>query len=152
MLIYLARHGETTGDVEDRYGGDYDDHLTEKGIIQAEELSKKLTGKGIEEIFASNRMRAQETAKILQKNLGAEIRTVKELRERNLYGILTGMIKSEAGEKYPHLVERINDVQDTIEGAEDWKVFVDRVVVAIKNISQKNYSRSRENCGLLARR
>ena len=31
MLIYLARHGETTGDVEDRYGGDYDDHLTEKG-------------------------------------------------------------------------------------------------------------------------
>lgn len=34
MKIYLVRHGETTGDVEDRYGGWYDDHLTDRGKEQ----------------------------------------------------------------------------------------------------------------------
>jgi broad specificity phosphatase PhoE len=31
MNLFFIRHGETTGDVEGRYGGDYDDRLTEKG-------------------------------------------------------------------------------------------------------------------------
>ena len=32
MKIYLIRHGETTSDIEDRFGGDYDDHLTSHGV------------------------------------------------------------------------------------------------------------------------
>ena len=32
MRICIMRHGETTSDVENRYGGDLDDHLTAKGI------------------------------------------------------------------------------------------------------------------------
>ena len=36
MKIYLIRHGETTGDIEDRYGGDYDDHLSKNGKQQVE--------------------------------------------------------------------------------------------------------------------
>lgn len=35
MKIYLIRHGQTTGDVEDRYGGAYDDELTDKGKNEA---------------------------------------------------------------------------------------------------------------------
>src|SRR5512143_1526057 len=101
MIIYLIRHGQTTSDVEDRYGGDYDDHLTELGQKQASEVASKLENSGIEVIFASNRIRAQETAKILQKKLKTDIITDESLRERNLYGKLTGMIKSEAKEKYP---------------------------------------------------
>jgi broad specificity phosphatase PhoE len=42
MKIFLIRHGETTGDIEDRFGGDYDDHLTEKGRAQSQELAKGL--------------------------------------------------------------------------------------------------------------
>lgn len=45
MKIFLCRHGQTTGDIEDRYGGDYDDHLTDLGKTQAEELANKLQGK-----------------------------------------------------------------------------------------------------------
>ena len=41
VKIYLIRHGETTGDVEDRYGGAYDDHLSEKEKAQARELAGK---------------------------------------------------------------------------------------------------------------
>lgn len=42
MKIYFCRHGQTTGDVEDRYGGNYDDRLTELGLNQSKELAKKL--------------------------------------------------------------------------------------------------------------
>ena len=48
MKIYLIRHGQTTGDLEDRYGGDYDDHLTEEGEQQAKRLAEKLASSGIE--------------------------------------------------------------------------------------------------------
>ncbi|MBI4020340.1 MAG: histidine phosphatase family protein [Candidatus Aenigmarchaeota archaeon] len=51
MKIYLIRHGETTGDVEDRYGGDYDDHLTRKGKQQSINLSRRLSNKDVEIIF-----------------------------------------------------------------------------------------------------
>ncbi len=39
MKLIFIRHGETTGDVEDRYGGDYDDNLTAKGHEQAKKFS-----------------------------------------------------------------------------------------------------------------
>lgn len=42
MKIYLIRHGQTTGDVEDRYGGAYDDELTDKGKNEAPQISYKL--------------------------------------------------------------------------------------------------------------
>jgi hypothetical protein len=38
MKIYLIRHGETTGDVEGRYGGDFDDSLS-KAIFFSDSLN-----------------------------------------------------------------------------------------------------------------
>jgi broad specificity phosphatase PhoE len=73
MKIYLIRHGETTGDVEDRYGGDYDDHLTSKGKDQAKKLAEKIKDFGIERIFTSPRIRAKETSEILKGKLGVEV-------------------------------------------------------------------------------
>lgn len=139
MKIYLIRHGETTSDVEDRYGGDYDDHLTEKGKRQVRKLAEKLASSGIDVIFASSKIRAQETAKILNDKLGVEIKTAEDLRERNLYGPLTGMQKKEAKQKFPELVERLKNTQDTIDGAENWQDFVKRVVTAFKKIAGSNY-------------
>jgi len=69
MKIYLIRHGETTGDIDDRFGGDYDDHLTQRGKSQAQELAEKLKGKRIEIIFVSPRIRAKETAEEVRKIL-----------------------------------------------------------------------------------
>jgi len=48
MRIYLIRHGQTTGDLGDRYGGDYEDHLTEEGKKQSQKLANKLKNKNIE--------------------------------------------------------------------------------------------------------
>lgn len=139
MKIYVIRHGQTTSDVEDRYGGDYDDHLTDLGIRESKELAEKIKNFGIEIIFASPRIRAQETAKILQEKLGVEIKTIPDLRERNQYGILSGMKKSEAKGKYPEMVEMLKDRFNTIEGAEDYESFRKRVVDAFNKVAKSNY-------------
>ncbi|MCX6795484.1 MAG: histidine phosphatase family protein [Candidatus Falkowbacteria bacterium] len=105
MKIFFIRHGQTTGDLEDRYGGDYDDQLSEDGRKQAEILFSELKNKGIKAIISSPLIRALETAKIIS-NLGCPIVIEPGFKERNQYGILTGKIKSEAKNQFPDLVEK----------------------------------------------
>lgn len=136
MKIYIIRHGETTGDVENRYGGDYDDHLTEKGMDQSRQLADKLKGKGIQIIYHSSRIRATETAHVLGNALGAELKVVDDIRERNNYGILTGMIKSEAIEKYPEEAEKLmaDKLHHNVKGSENYESFKRRVIGAFEKI------------------
>lgn len=140
MKIFICRHGETTGDIEDRYGGDYDDHLTDHGKKEAQELAQKLVGKNIEKIFCSPKIRAQETASIVNQKLNLTIEIVNDFRERNQYGILTGMVKSEAKQKFPELAENLKNYQNTIEGAESYEDFDKRIYAALEQISEKDFS------------
>lgn len=141
MLVYLIRHGQTAGDIEDRYGGAYNDELSDKGRLQANELGNKLVNSGIQILFCSPLIRAQQTAKILKSKLNCEIKTVKDLRERNKNGILTEMTRNEALIKYPKLVEELKDYRNQISGAESQKDFVERIKkVFTEIINNENYS------------
>jgi|SRR5581483_643845 len=137
MKIYLIRHGETTGDIEDRFGGDYEDHLTEKGREQAKELGAYLKDKNIEIIFHSPRIRAVETAGIVSNITGFPLQEIHDFRERNNYGILTGLTKSEGKEKFPLEVAKLekdrtyHDVRDS----ESYENLKTRVLQAFENIS-----------------
>ena len=136
MKIYIIRHGETTGDIEDRYGGDYDDHLSSLGIKQAQELGEKLRGRNIEMIYHSLKIRAVETAKIVSEIINSPIQEIGEIRERNAYGCLTGMIKKDAEEKYPEEVLKIKKdklYHDVID-SEDYVSFKERVLPAFRDI------------------
>lgn len=139
MKIFIIRHGETTSDVENKYGGDYDDHLTEKGITQAKELAEKIANCGIEIIFSSPRIRAKETADILNEVLKCEVQVIYDLRERNAYGVLTGMNKEEAKIKYPEYVDLLGDHRSTIADAETYEHLLGRVDATFKNIANSSY-------------
>lgn len=139
MKIFLARHGQTTGDLEDRYGGDYDDHLTDLGKAQAEVLAGKLKNKGLEIVFSSPKIRARETSERLASVLGVEVKLVEGFRERN-HGVLTGMVKAGAAKKYPRMVERHKDPRNTIEGGESYESFGGRVRKALDEVTSSNYS------------
>lgn len=134
MKIFLARHGQTTGDIENKYGGDYEDHLTPEGIKQAEQLADKLSGKKIQIIFSSPRVRADETSEIINKKLNVEVKVREGFRERNHYGILTGMIKKEAKEKHSELVGLLKDTKQTIPGGESYEDFGNRIKKAWEEI------------------
>ncbi len=127
-------------DVEDRYGGDYDDHLTEKGLQQAKELAESLRNENIQTIFSSPRFRAKETAEIVSAALGVPVELVDDLRECNRYGVITGMVKAEAKEKYPEEVAKLNDYRTTLTGAEDYEQFKKRVIDAFEHIKMLDYS------------
>ncbi|MEI6326779.1 MAG: histidine phosphatase family protein [Candidatus Roizmanbacteria bacterium] len=141
MKIYLIRHGQTTGDTEDRYGGAHDDELSDKGTIQTHELAHKLETSGIQILFCSPLIRAQQTAMILKAKLGCGVKTVENLKERNKNGILTGMTKSEAKIQYPELVEELKNYRSQIQGAESQDDFVERIQDVFAEVaSSENYS------------
>jgi broad specificity phosphatase PhoE len=139
MRIYLIRHGQTTGDIEDRFGGDYEDHLTQEGESQSKQLAEKLVNKNIEIIYCSPRIRAQETARILKETINAPIEVIDDIRERNHYGVMTGMVKAEAKEKFPQLIELLKDTKNTIEGGEDYESFKERVVASWNRLTTSNH-------------
>lgn len=96
-MIYLMRHG---ADPSDRYGGWSPYGLTAEGREQVHAAKRKLRGKGITKIFSSDLVRAKETAEIVAKELSLEIAYLPQFRESN-NGLLAGMLKTEAAEKYP---------------------------------------------------
>jgi broad specificity phosphatase PhoE len=133
MRILLIRHGETTGDLEDRYGGFYDDHLTEKGRMQLRATSDQLKGVKVDVVYASSLIRAQESAEIINAELQTTMVTRDDLRERN-YGVLGGLTKQEAKEKYPEVVELHKDPQNTDPEGESFADFTERVLRAFASI------------------
>ncbi len=139
MKILLIRHGQTTGDVENRYGGQYDDSLTNEGVIQLHETSQKLAGKKIDKIFTSSLKRAQESTTIINKVVQTQVDVIDELRERN-YGVLGGLTKQEALEKYPEAVELHKNPDNTDPDGESCLDFIARVEKAFNLIvSDKQY-------------
>jgi broad specificity phosphatase PhoE/uncharacterized protein (UPF0147 family) len=138
MKIILARHGESTSDVEDRYGGDYDDELTLKGKEQAKGLATNLSDKKINLIYSSPKKRAMQAAEIISKKIGVQIKVESDLRERNNYGVLTGLIKKEAKEKFPSEVKEFetNSPTHKVKGSEKFENFKKRVEKSFDTISK----------------
>lgn len=140
MKILLIRHGETTGDIEDRYGGSYDDPLTEGGREQLQETAKRLTGVQIDKLYSSTLIRAKESAEIINSVLKTQLELTDGLRERD-YGVLGGLTKQEALEQYPEAVELHKDPANTDPGGEPQANFTERVLNTFKSIlSQKQDS------------
>ena len=137
--IYLVHHGEALDDVEDRYGGWSDDPLTEKGKQTARELAQRLNtlSPKPKKIYSSPFKRAHETAKIISSVLEIPGKKVDELKERNRYGVLTSLTKTEAIKKYPKLVEKVKDYMQTIDEAETYKHYKDRVLKGLNKILNK---------------
>src|SRR5438309_9240195 len=82
-IVYLARHGESTGNVQNIQSGRYDAPLTLTGREQALHLRRKLEGVTFTGSYASYLKRAQETAQIVCPDLPVTV--VDGLEERH-YG------------------------------------------------------------------
>ncbi len=80
--IYLVRHGETQGNIDDKAQGHFDAPLTDLGRRQAEAVAKRLSDTKFDAVYSSDLRRAFETAKAitaLQPDL--QIRKRPQLRE-----------------------------------------------------------------------
>lgn len=101
--LILTRHGETHWNIEGRVQGAMDSPLTEKGILQARGLGKRLQGEGITRIYTSDLPRAIQTADEVRRELGlSEIHLSSALRELS-FGEWEGKKWGELRKLYPEL-------------------------------------------------
>ena len=139
MRIFFIRHGEAMDDIRDEYGGWHDPDLSPKGWVQAVEIGLKLKGRGLKSdiILASPLKRAVQTALAIGEVLATEVETFQYLKERNTYGLLCGLNKSEAREKYPELVEAHEKGKEVL-GYESYDFFLKRIKVALEKIKERD--------------
>jgi len=89
IKIYIARHGETTWNVEGRIQGRSDPGLSAKGQLQSIALLEQLKDRSLTTIYTSSLQRSILTAQPVANHFGLPIRQSSELDEI-AFGILEG--------------------------------------------------------------
>jgi 2,3-bisphosphoglycerate-dependent phosphoglycerate mutase len=98
--LYLIRHGQSAGNAEGRFGGHGPTPLSELGKQQAERTAEVLAKERITAIYASDLLRAVQTAEPLSRRLNLPINTTNAFRERHV-GVLEGLTFDESRERFP---------------------------------------------------
>jgi len=99
--IILVRHGECSGNIENRFRGRLDYPLNETGLKQARELARALVEFRPARVYSSPLKRAMATASPLCEELGIEMETREGFNNIAL-GDWEGRLKSEIAIEYPH--------------------------------------------------
>lgn len=100
--IIAVRHGETAWNVDTRLQGHLDIPLNDVGIWQAERLAYALTDEPIDTVYASDLMRAWQTAQAIASISHCPLRPDPGLRERG-FGEFEGHTYAEIEANWPDL-------------------------------------------------
>lgn len=135
--ITLLRHGESTGNAENRLQGQSDFLLSEKGRAQAHALAQRwqAEGVGFDTVIASPLLRAGETAEIIAKALNVPLEYDPLWMERH-NGKMSGLLQDEARALFPDR-DFFNPYQPLAETGEgDWQLYL-RAGQALFNLLQR---------------
>jgi len=95
MRVYLARHGETTWNVDGRYQGQLNEsELTSRGKLQAAGLADALGPAGVGAIISSPLRRCVQTASAVAETCNVKIQIQPLLREIS-HGTWEGLLKGD---------------------------------------------------------
>ncbi len=135
--LILVRHGETEWNSAFRFQGRTDVPLGEKGLAQADLLSRRLAGVCVHRIYSSPLARAHQTASIVagRNSLAGEVRPVEEFSEMS-FGSWESLRLEEVRERHPDLYEpwREDPSSVTPPGGESFLDLVARVGEGIRRI------------------
>jgi alpha-ribazole phosphatase/probable phosphoglycerate mutase len=137
--IYLVRHGETEWNALMKYQGQTDIPLSDRGRRQAELIGKRLAGEKIQGIYASDLVRAYETATIISTHHDLRVDTVRDLRELD-FGAWEGLTQKELKATFANEIRQWweNPLSNRIPGGESLNEMVERSVRVIKNLVVKH--------------
>lgn len=99
MKLYIIRHGQTEWNIQKRLQGWNNSNLTQKGILDAENLAERLKDVDFTHIYSSTQKRAIHTAEILRKDRDIDIIKLDGLKEIG-FGKWEGMEMKELLDKY----------------------------------------------------
>ena len=128
-MIFLARHGQTTSNVEGRFQGQDDSPLDATGIAQAHELAAHARGHGLVALWCSPLARARQTADVVAAAIGLEPREDRRFAEHDT-GDWTGRLKADVEAEEPEAWAAYLRAGDswTFPGGENLEDFMERVV------------------------
>lgn len=100
--ITLLRHGESVGNAEGYYQGQYDFPLTDRGRDQTRRLIARWLEEGVQfdRVISSPLKRARETAEMVAEALDVPLQFDQDWKERD-NGILGGIKREIADQQYP---------------------------------------------------
>ena len=96
MRLFVARHGQTTWNAQDRVLGRTDLPLTEEGLRQASVLAQKTAELQLDMIITSPMLRARQTAAAVGETTGLPVQVDQRLIEQD-YGIFEGVSRFDEG-------------------------------------------------------
>lgn len=109
MILYMIRHGESEANAGGYHSGWGCVHLTEKGRKQAFETGKMVKNLEIDELYASDVLRAQETAEIIFPGRErAFMPMAREINTTPLFGKNKAQLTEIYGDKYLKCREKFN--------------------------------------------
>jgi len=140
MKLFLIRHGQTDWNLKGKIQGSYDSDLNENGILQAEELSRKVLENKYKfsKIYSSKQKRAMKTAEILSEATKVDYIPIKGLEEINL-GEWEGLSWVEVKEKFPSEYEEWYENRRYTKSpkGESYQEMLERVLEAISKIIEE---------------
>lgn len=140
MKIYFVRHGEGLDDVYNEYGGWSDRKLSPNGIrlaFKSAEQLKEFAGK-FDSVLTSPLKRSVQTAHVIGEELNLRVIEEPYLKERNTYGLLSGVNMDIAKEEYLDMVAKFNKGK-YIPAAERYEDFVHRVRLLVDYLKTREY-------------
>lgn len=141
--IVLVRHGQTDYNAEDRWQGSRSDvPLNEAGLEQARQTARALAERypdGFDALYASDLVRARQTAGVLGEAFGLEVRVEPGLRELD-HGRWDGRLKSEIVERWPDEYAAYQADPRTVRrgGGDSYDDLAERVWPALEAIADRH--------------
>jgi broad specificity phosphatase PhoE len=133
--LYLIRHGETEWNRIGRWQGHSDVPLSDEGREQAAALAERLVAERtrIDHVYASDLLRAHETARIIAEPQRLPVESLPALREIDI-GPWSGLTRPEILERFPGAFVEY----DLPPGAETHESFAQRVSEAIERLTARH--------------
>jgi probable phosphoglycerate mutase len=137
--LFVVRHGETLWNRDGRQQGQLDGELSPLGVRQAEALARGLAAERLDALYSSGLGRAVQTADVIGRELGLQVRTDARLRERHL-GMLQGMTMSDFEREHPDEFARFrsDDADYVVPGGESVRQRHERHVAAATELARRH--------------
>ena len=134
--IYLLRHGEIAGSKKKHFIGQSDVPLSSKGLRQTAWWKKELSHVDFESVYASNLIRAFDTAKRVTNIPDSHIKVMSQLREINL-GSWEGAPMENIKSRFPDAWEERGRHMDSFQvpNGESFQDLHDRVIPVFQKIA-----------------
>lgn len=141
--IYIIRHGETSWNLETRAQGMTNIKLSDKGILQAKYLAKRMKNYNIDVIYSSDLDRALSTAEMIAREYEYPVNIIPELREMS-FGNWEGLTNQEIQSKYKeaYTVWRNKPHEAVIPGAENLVDVQKRGLQALHRLVSENQNKN----------